>query len=79
MIEILKHLSLALSTGFMGGQVIPGAMTLSQSVVSLFKILYLIKFSSRCMTNSVTNVQVFAQVYFRVDCRTFLAHFLLAL
>ena len=60
MIEILIYLNLVLSTRFMDSQVIPGARILSQSIISLFKISYLIKFSSYRMTNFVTNIRAFA-------------------
>ena len=78
-IEILRRLSLVLFTGFMGSWVTPEAMMLSQFVVSLFKVSYIIELSSHYMTDSVTNVQAFAQVYFKIVCCTFFIHFLLGL
>ena len=75
MIEIPRRLNLALSTRFMGSRVIPGAMMLSQSVISLFKVPYLVKLSSRCMTNFETNARASTQVHFKAACHNFLAHF----
>lgn len=46
MIKISRYLSFASSTEFMGNQVTPGFIILSQSVFSLFKVPYLVKFSS---------------------------------
>lgn len=78
-IEIPGRSSLFLSIESIINKVIFEFVKYDQSMVSLLKVSYLIKLSSRCITISVINVQACNQVYQKAAYYTFLANFLLRL
>lgn len=77
MIKILRRLSFFLATGFMIDGVMHGFVRFDQFMISLLKVPYLVKLSSCCITDFVTNARACSQVHQKAACRTFLANFLL--